>query len=649
MREFLNFDSRFWIAAGGLFFLYFFFKLFKGKDAFASVSDVEKMGLFDGALLALGCIKDKLLGLGDSYSVLCWANSGMGKSESVAVPSILESDDACIIAVDCEGKLAGATMGYRQGMSKVFYFDWTALDNPAKEEIYPRWNPLSKDNLPPRGDARDAYIAILSKNLLSKCESSYWNKLVNLAMEGLFNASIAKIEQAGANDYFLGKIINNKRLSNEDKDILLSYYALMPERYTREAVAAIKEDELNADNYMPIGSWGEIPQAWRGKELCLSMGADFLIQRFLSASEFKDEDCDNWKGMLEGLIKEAKFFGYHKRAIQILEYLFYLTSKQRTIVFNMIMEPLSIFRNQAVRERTSMSDFSNADVKGIQDVFSKEYMPVTIYSSASNSVSKFMTKFFIDMMIDTNINGQGEYPLVFVLDDFENLPRFDALNEGLTRGFSSGVSFLLLTDSLSKLEGTYGVDGLESIVNNSGYKLLAADSKSRLLDNFMRLAQISKSGNFKKIADMVKKSNETNIAGRGNGILLAEGYYNLPIKVNSIYYQHYHELKEKSEIEPDWFFGDVERNTQDAVPPTLEDVLKEVNVYVSSEDDIDEYIEDKYKQAMHQVNTLKDKKSVMAEEISEHWRNVEDEDEEEEIAYEPVAADEWWLKDNSFE
>ena len=125
--------------------------------------------------------------------------------------------------------------------------------------------------MPPKGEARDKYVAGLVRYfILSGAErggDQYWERLAMAAMDGILNFFIAKLEQAGANDYFLSELLEKGRLGKEDRDILLSYYASMSKKYSLPAIKNMELGRLDMDNYLPIGSWEGIPSAWRGKEI----------------------------------------------------------------------------------------------------------------------------------------------------------------------------------------------------------------------------------------------------------------------------------------------------------------------------------------------------------------------------------------------
>lgn len=63
------------------------------------------------------------------------------------------------------------------------------------------------------------------------------------------------------------------------------------------------------------------------------MFADFLIQRYFLIAQDSPADEDVWKLLLEEFLEEAALFGYHPRVKHELRQIFYLSKKQRNIVF----------------------------------------------------------------------------------------------------------------------------------------------------------------------------------------------------------------------------------------------------------------------------------------------------------------------------
>lgn len=637
------------------------------NNHFANETDIEKMGLFNDGYGVFGRFSGRILHLGRALSVFGWGSPGLGKTSTVAIPSILESDGVSIVAADCKGSLVKYTSGYRAQLGRVYYFNWNMLDKPESGEIWPRWNPFSDGNLPPKGLERDHYLLWIARYIAGGKDESYWGKLAGIALEGLLQFYVSKTEQASANDYFLGKLLDNGKLSAEDKDILLSYYALMPEEYSAPAIDNLQNNRLTIDNYLPVGSWENIPPAWQGKEFCFAMMVDCLIERYYTIrQEEAGRAYGRWKTMLGSFIREAAFFGYHPRANQVMQHLYYLTKKQRKMIFAVMLEPLMVFRKNSVRERTSSSDLILSDMR-------KEPGIKTVYTVADNRPAAFMTRFFTDMLIKTSLVAAQEEevsPLLFVFDDFEILPKFGQLHEGLIYGPSAGLSFMLLTDNLKNIHDNYGRDGLEDIITNTSYKLMFAENNRSLSEHFNRLAVygaksvqipatgtgaflkvregLSDAGYYHRIANDLLSRNRENVVRKGQHLLLAQGYYHLPVRIDSWYFLRDEGLKGKA-LSGTAYFLDAgtaaQRNAQDAEAPSLLTVLRDAGIQVEREEEVDAYLADQIDVVAEGVmKSPQDKQSALAEDISERW-SKEGRFDEEKI---PETADEWWMKEDSF-
>ena len=149
---------------------------------FATLKDVKNMGLAKEMFMVLGRFGSLILSVRPSESVLCVGEMGTGKTSSVAIPSVLHSDNACIIAVDMTGLLPKYTAGYRARLGEVFYYNWDLLDEPDKGIFYPRWNPLARENMPKEQVERDLYLRRIAGYLADIDDTKrddYWNLLFN--------------------------------------------------------------------------------------------------------------------------------------------------------------------------------------------------------------------------------------------------------------------------------------------------------------------------------------------------------------------------------------------------------------------------------------------------------------------------------------
>ena len=78
-----------------------------------------------------------------------------------------------IVAADCKGSLVKYTSGYRAQLGRVYYFNWNMLDKPESGEVWPRWNPFSDGNLPPKGLDRDHYLLWIARYIAGGKDESY--------------------------------------------------------------------------------------------------------------------------------------------------------------------------------------------------------------------------------------------------------------------------------------------------------------------------------------------------------------------------------------------------------------------------------------------------------------------------------------------
>ncbi len=203
--------------------------------------------------------------------------------------------------------------------------------------------------------------------------------------------------------------MDNGSLTEEENAILNSYYAFMPDEIT----APLKDKAVGSKNYVPIGSWYNIPEAWRGKEQCFPMLVDTIVAKYE-------------ENLLQEFLDEAGLFGYDPRFLTILDYVSHISEKQRQILFDLILDSLAVFRKKSIRERTSLSDFHLTDLKG---------EAVTVYSVAESKDAAFMTTFFLDMLLSANLNAlPSARPLLFVIDDFEMLPKIKMIKNLMNIG-----------------------------------------------------------------------------------------------------------------------------------------------------------------------------------------------------------------------
>ncbi len=632
---------------------------------FAKLKDIESMGLNKGMFMVLGRFADVVLSVRPSESVLCIGEMGSGKTSSVAIPSVLHSDNACVIAVDMTGLLPKYTAGHRANLGKVLYYNWDLLDDTEKQMFYPRWNPLAEENMPKEAKEKDAYLKRIAGYLVDvedREQDNYWNLLAHSIISAFLGYWTTKVAQARANDYFLQKLVDERHFSKEEKDILLSFYIQMPPSYATEAIENLKNDTLTKDNYLPIGSWAGVPEQWIGKEVCFAAITDWIISNYMTAH---DADVKDWRDFIGALLRETMFFGYGALTVNGLKQFLALSVKQRHLAFACVMKPFQIFTNPAVRERTNGNDFNLNCLRGIYDEASKRWCPVTVYSQANTHASKILNQMFLEEALYRNLNfgdSKGALPIMFVLDDVGHNLRLKNLTGLLTEGKTKKMSALLLCNSLSLVEDTYSKEELECVVMNTSYKIIKAPNNQRLSHQLDKLAtfatksvqipKVTKGRRYRRkkyFADAVyfhrlaldfKLRKNIRIDTKDHQIVLAEGYYNRPILADNIFFAEDDKFSKLAVLDADYTFPvekDVDGKGIERTTPKLVEVFNQKDLGVEDLVELDQYMKIVFNDAFAAIH----EKSVPEKEMKFEEREIAD------VTTKNDDKD-WWLDENSF-
>ena len=78
-------------------------------------------------------------------------------------------------------------------------------------------------------------------------------------------------------------------------------------------------------------------------------------------------------------------------------------------------------------------------------------------------------------------------PVLFVLDEFARLGRYDRLINGLATLRSKKVTIMILTQSISQLDALYGGDNRKVMVDNCAYKVILNASDADSQEYFSRI------------------------------------------------------------------------------------------------------------------------------------------------------------------
>lgn len=491
-----------WIPAMPLFILiggclltiytnpYYFIQLNEGDGRLADERDVKKMGLWNGMSFVLGLWNERrILRMNNFMSLLVIGAPECGKTSGVVIPSILANDDKCMVINDMKGELFELTGGHRAALGPVFRVDFFGIDDPANGVFWPTWNPLSDMDLPPPSPGRQGYIGGLAFFLLGDGPTGtdpYWIKAGRAALEGFINYICDKCEQARANDYFLQRLYEDA-MDDEDFDVLETYYESMEKTVAvKQALNHLRKRTLTFKNYLPIGKWDPIPEAWIGRQASFPLLMDFITKQQLDISaELRSRrdagdpvafKTDIWAQILSGIVEETKYFGYNRRALVEISQILALPKTQRSSVLSMALSGLAPFKNAAIRMRMASSDFGSVQMRGIKNPVTGQWEPVTFYLGCPiDGMTNAVMTMFINMysgtltIFDVSEGPCGPYPVLYILDEYQSMSDFHVA-DSIGTGIAKHYAFLLTCQDLSQLSGRYGGE-LETIIGNTGAKI----------------------------------------------------------------------------------------------------------------------------------------------------------------------------------
>ena len=554
----------------------------------ARPSDLKRMGVYPGKYLYLGDLKGYPMRLPDTRSAFCIGAPLSGKTVGVVVPNILKADNACLFIHDPKGELAKTTSGYRATKGPVFILDFSLADKPEEGKYYPCWNPLNENNMPPVHKGRDSYIDTLIAFLIPdgpEGTDPYWVKAGRSCLTGLTLYLTNKVEQAKANDYFVAKLAKGK-LDKEDLDVLESYYQGMQQTdEVMQALEALHQNKLNSKNYVPIGTWDPLPHNWVGREASFGMLLDLLNNWMFSQTkilrakrdmgDMMAMSLDVWQIILDTIVNETFLYGYGRRALLELNQVLSLPDKQRASVLSMAQTGIELFKNSAIRDRTSSNDFTYKDLRGIKDPATGEYRPVTFYV---NNEGGAVCTLFINMVCGSlmdkgpNEGDMGPFAVEFILDDFARMPKLQSIADGITFGRSKQNIFLVVVQDWHQISAKYGENVTDIILSSVAAKIIKRqnnpETRNKMMAGIMPLTRrvegshggevgfgpkvnpfIDKGG-FKRIKDTVIGGTGILKLAMDQQLVLISGFYHLPIQAKAPLFYNNKELSIKSKIPP---------------------------------------------------------------------------------------------------
>ena len=563
-----------------------------GKDNYdeksarkATADDIKKMGqdynnkegLFKGFMMVLGYFKYKSkatpLMFDEALSALCLAPPGTGKTQGVVIPTILDCDTVSMIINDPKPELKQDTSAYRATIGPVFIMNWAGQDEPERGIYYPSWNPLSPEHVPFMPEQRDLYIDTICKVLVPDSKGAnadpHWANTGRAGLSGLVNFIVSKVERAKADDYFYTRL-NNGTFNADDAAVLGDYYlSMMNDPNAYAAYSLLQKGELNTTNYIHIGTWAHIPDAWHGHEASLSMILDWLTSSQVAIAEQMEERrkqgdqmvmmADPMKDLLIEAVEEARRYAYAHRAVSELTQLANTPDKERGSIISTMVEGLAIFRNAAVRNRTSHSDFHFEDLRGMKDPRDGKVKPISIYLSINMVDAQALnpiTAIFIELMSNyllahkpgDTVDGKrvGPCPVLFVLDEMPKMQKLDAVIQGPDLGRGQKVSYLIIGQDIHQISERYGQDAASTIISTTAAKIVMRQNDPETAERFSKMigmkktekVEINKEGKEEKKPKEEPLYSEYDIMklSKGKQLVIYQGWYHRPIEADQVFH-----------------------------------------------------------------------------------------------------------------
>ena len=507
------------------------------------------------------------------------APPGTGKTQAIALPTIFECTNVSMIINDPKPEIDDKSSGFRsERVGPVFIMNWAGQDEPEKGIYYPSWNPLSPGHIPFSLEQRELYVDyicdVLVPDAVGSSADPHWTQSGRAGLAGFIQFIVSKIERAKADDYFYARL-QSGTFDAEDAAVLSDYYFSMindPNAFAAQNL--IKTGQLNANNYVHVGTWANIPQMWLGKEASFSMMLDWITEAQIAvANDLAERQrqgdqsvmmADPMKDWLEGAVNECRMFAYSNRAVAELTKLANTPSTERGSIISTILTGLAIFRNAAVRNRTSHSDFHFSDMRGMVDPRDGKMKPVTVYLSINMVDAKALnpiTAMFIETMsnfllanppdhVGRSGEKMGPYPVLFLLDEMPKMQKMQAVIQGPDVGRSQQISYLFIGQDIHQIQERYGADAASTIMSTTAAKIVFRQNDPDTAERFASMMPKKIKIEKKKVKgpdgkEVEQKENKeepvfskfdlmklkiTQNGKPAEAVILYEGWYQRPIK-----------------------------------------------------------------------------------------------------------------------
>jgi type IV secretory pathway TraG/TraD family ATPase VirD4 len=225
--------------------------------------------------------------------------------------------------------------------------------------------------------------------------------------------------------------------------------------------------------------------------------------------------------------------------------------KERGSILSTVMAGLGIFRNAAVRNRTSHSDFHFSDLRGLKDPNDGKIKPVTVYLSinmvnaeALNPITgifiELMSSFLLANKPDDMHAGQklGPYPVLFVLDEMPKMQKLQAVIQGPDLGRGQQISYLIIGQDLAQIREKYGADAAQTIISTTAAKIVMRQNDPETAKRFSEMMgekikmNAGKDGKETPESELLYSVMDIMKLPEKKQIVIFQGHYNRPIEAD---------------------------------------------------------------------------------------------------------------------
>ena len=133
--------------------------------------------------------------------------------------------------------------------------------------------------------------------------------------------------------------------------------------------------------------------------------------------------------------------------------------KTMSSIMSTLLTSLQLFTDHKIINTTSNSDFKPLDLRT---------RPIALYIKYDTSKSKYLSPFlsvFYTQLIDKIMHSKG-LPIIFMLDEFQNIGKINNFEETVSVCRSEKVGFLVCLQNIAKLYEIYGENNGTTILNN---------------------------------------------------------------------------------------------------------------------------------------------------------------------------------------